>query len=124
MPTQPTIKKVAKRRLSRTGQTKDTAGVGAASAGARERQGWLSTRARTDLASVTVYALHVLQERIQKVIRRRNQGHEVSADNLQSIREAVLALWRDAKRHTRNGVPLRYEDHVELEKKGARPSRT
>lgn len=73
--------------------------------------GWLSTRARTDLAQVTVYSLHTLQDRTQKLIRSHKQGHVVSAEDLQQIREAMLQLWHDAHKYTK-GVPLSYEDYL------------
>jgi hypothetical protein len=75
--------------------------------------GWLSTRAKMDLAYVRVYSLHLLQKRIQKIIRREKQGHVVSADDLQAIREAMLQLWHDAHEHTPMGTPLSYEQYIE-----------
>jgi hypothetical protein len=76
----------------------------------RQKDGWLTTRARTDEAHVTVYSLHVLQKRIQQVIRRTKQGQSATVQDLESIRNAMLALWHDAHRLTPPGIPLSYEE--------------
>lgn len=76
----------------------------------RPSDGWLATRARTDEAHVTVYSLHVLQKRIQHVMRRARQGQPISAEDLENVRGAMLVLWHDAHRLTPPGVPLSYEE--------------
>ena len=80
--------------------------------GARRRTsaGWLATRARTDQAHVTVYSLHVLQKRVQNVIRSAKRGTAPSIKDLETIRKAVLRLWHDAHQLTPPGVPLGYEE--------------
>lgn len=84
----------------------------ASGAAVRRTDGWLATRARTDQAHVTVYSLHVLQKRIQNVIRSAKQGRLVSAEDLESVRAAMLGLWHDAHRLTPPGVPLSYEEFL------------
>jgi hypothetical protein len=84
-------------------------GVGAG----RGRAGWLSTPARTDLAHVTVYALHVLKTRVQTVIRRSKQGHPPTLDELEGVRQSMLDLWHDAHRRTPPGAPLSNEQYQE-----------
>jgi hypothetical protein len=96
-----------------TKRAKNASGVSPETTVGRGRAGWLSTRARTDLAHVTVYSLHVLQKRIQGVIRRFKAGHQPTLDEWQGVRESMLALWHDAHRHTPRGVPLSYEDYQE-----------
>lgn len=78
--------------------------------------GWLSTRAKIDLAHVKVYSLHVLQTRVQTLIRRQKKGQMISAEDLQEIRSAMLRLWHDAHEHTPKGVPLSYEEYIEQSK--------
>jgi len=78
--------------------------------------GWLSTRARTDLAYVRVYSLHVLQKRIQGLVRRVRQGDQLKIEQLETVRQAMLTLWHDAHQYTPSGVPLSYEQ-FEMQKK-------
>jgi len=82
----------------------------------RASSGWLSTRARTDLAYVRVYSLHVLQKRIQGLVRRVRQGDQLKIEQLETVRQAMLTLWHDAHQYTPSGVPLSYEQ-FEMQKK-------
>lgn len=75
--------------------------------------GWLSTRARTDLAHVTVYSLHTIQKRTQAIVRRHRSGQPLSDSVVEALREAMLDLWHDAHRYTPKGVPLSYEEAQE-----------
>jgi hypothetical protein len=59
---------------------------------------------------VTVYSLHVLQKRVQAVLRLAKQGIVPSIEDFGTIRDAMLQLWHDAHRLTPEGVPLSYEE--------------
>lgn len=72
--------------------------------------GWLSTRARTDLARVTVYSLHALQKRTQAIVRHHRSGQPLSESAVEALRAAMLGLWDDAHRYTPKEVPLSYEE--------------
>jgi hypothetical protein len=97
--------------MAKRTSTENHASVKPAVGVGRGRAGWLSTRARTDLAHVTVYALHVLQTRIQNVIRRSKKGHPPTLEELEGVRQSMLDLWHDAHRHTPPGVPLSNEQY-------------
>ena len=58
---------------------------------------------------MTVYSLHVLQKRVQTVLRLAKQGVVPSIEDLETIRDAMLQLWHDAHRLT-PGVPPSYEE--------------
>ena len=82
--------------------------------------GWLSTRARTDLARVTVYSLHALQKRTQAIVRHHRSGQPLSESAVEALRAAMLGLWDDAHRYTPKDVPLSYEEAQKM-KSPSRP---
>ena len=77
--------------------------------------GWLSGRARTDLARVTVYSLHVMQKRTQDLVRHYKTGEPIPERQVTALHDSMLELWHDAKEHTPEGVPLSYEAATKLE---------